>query len=67
MKVQDSLKQEMISLHRQNQEMFTALTDREKDISTLTEKVRNRESTIAELTTYTRHLKKFVLEEDLKS
>ena len=47
--------------------MFTVLTEREKDIAALSERVRNRETLISELTTYVRHLKKHVLDEDQKA
>jgi hypothetical protein len=47
--------------------MFEALKGRDQQIVLLNEKVRNRESTISELTAYTRHMKRNVLEQDLKT
>lgn len=66
-KVKQALKEELLFLHRQNQEMFEALKGRDQQIVLLNEKVRNRENTISELTAYTRHMKRNVLEQDLKT
>jgi hypothetical protein len=65
-KAHSSIKQELLNLHRQNLEMSQALTERENENRLLQEKVRTRETTIAEMHSYIRHYKRFVCEQDLR-
>jgi predicted nucleic acid-binding Zn-ribbon protein len=65
-KVQDGLRKELVNLFRQNKEMQETLRQKDNEIRLLNEKVRNRECTISELTVYTRHIKRHVLDTDFR-